>query len=150
MFMAQISEGKVGVFDMYGEEIIPADGTFDNVYDFQISYDGSVIVAELEFGHEVVYRMSDAYGLQSAAEPEIPKAPAVQTDMSEAPAAQPESPAEQPTETGWTCSCGSVNSGNFCPECGSARPEEVKCSACGFVPEAGATPKFCEECGNQF
>ena len=147
MFMAQVSEGKVGVFDMYGEEIIPADGTFDNVYDFQISYDGSVIVAALEFGHEVVYRMSDAYGLQSATETEIPKAPAAQP---EAPAAQPETSAEQPAEAGWTCSCGSVNSGNFCPECGSARPEEVKCSACGFVPEAGATPKFCEECGNQF
>jgi membrane protease subunit (stomatin/prohibitin family) len=45
----------------------------------------------------------------------------------------------------WQCSCGSVNTGKFCPECGSKKPEDNgwKC-ACG----ATVTGKFCPECGS--
>ena len=52
---------------------------------------------------------------------------------------QPAAPA-QPVAAEWKCSCGSVNTGKFCPECGS--PREWKCS-CGTVN----TGKFCPECG---
>ena len=48
-------------------------------------------------------------------------------------------------ETGWTCSCGAVNKGKFCIECGSKKPEPVQgwtCS-CGAVNKG----KFCPECG---
>lgn len=31
-------------------------------------------------------------------------------------------PAPQPQPATWTCECGSVNSGNFCPKCGKAKP----------------------------
>jgi len=45
----------------------------------------------------------------------------------------------------WTCSCGAVNSGKFCSECGKPKPVAKKgwtCS-CGTLN----TGKFCSECG---
>lgn len=44
----------------------------------------------------------------------------------------------------WTCTCGMVNSGKFCSECGSPRPAAGAwtCS-CGAVNSG----KFCSECG---
>ena len=50
---------------------------------------------------------------------------------------------------GWKCSCGNTVSGNFCPNCGSKKPEPKpatdswKCN-CG----ATVTGKFCPECGS--
>lgn len=50
---------------------------------------------------------------------------------------------------GWTCSCGSVNTGKFCPECGAKKPENKAsfCTNCGAKLGAGA--KFCSECGEK-
>jgi len=57
-------------------------------------------------------------------------------------------------EAGWTCSCGSVNKGKFCPECGAKKPAGVpqyKCDKCGWEPEKGSNPpRFCPECGDKF
>ena len=58
--------------------------------------------------------------------------------------------AKKPENDGWTCSCGAVNKGKFCSECGAKKPTTLKCAKCGFVPENGATPKFCPECGEPF
>ncbi len=50
----------------------------------------------------------------------------------------------------WTCKCGSENTGNFCPNCGSKKPAAC-CSKCGWKPEDSAhPPKFCPECGTKF
>ncbi len=60
---------------------------------------------------------------------------------------QPQQPAAQQSG-GWTCSCGTVCTGNFCPECGSPRPSgtgEWACS-CGAVNSG----KFCQNCGKPF
>jgi len=62
----------------------------------------------------------------------------------QAPAAAAQAPADS-----WTCSCGAVNTGKFCAECGGKQPEKVsadswKCS-CGAVN----TGKFCAECGGK-
>jgi membrane protease subunit (stomatin/prohibitin family) len=47
----------------------------------------------------------------------------------------------------WTCSCGAVNTGKFCPNCGNKKPEAAKCPKCGR--DLGANPgKFCPECGS--
>ena len=64
-----------------------------------------------------------------------------------------EKPVKQ-EETGWTCSCGTVNKGKFCPECGAKKPAGIpqyKCDKCGWEPEKGTNPpKFCPECGDPF
>ena len=62
-------------------------------------------------------------------------------------AAQQQAQVQQPAQAqnGWTCSCGAVNTGKFCTECGKSKPEPQgnwKCS-CGAVN----TGKFCTECG---
>ncbi|MGN0298059.1 MAG: SPFH domain-containing protein [Lachnospiraceae bacterium] len=51
-------------------------------------------------------------------------------------------------EESWTCSCGTVATGKFCPECGAKKPVKMaagtwKCSSCGTIN----TGKFCSECG---
>ena len=50
----------------------------------------------------------------------------------------------------WQCSCGSVNTGKFCPECGSKKPY-YRCDKCGWEPaDPTKPPKFCPECGDRF
>ncbi len=62
----------------------------------------------------------------------------------------PECGSPKPDNNGWKCSCGAVNTGKFCSECGSKKPE-AKCSKCGWQPEDPAKlPKFCPECGSPF
>ena len=55
---------------------------------------------------------------------------------------------------GWTCACGSVNKGKFCPECGAKKPDNeplYRCDKCGWEPEDPKNPpKFCPECGDRF
>ena len=57
-------------------------------------------------------------------------------------------------ESGWTCSCGQLNKGKFCSNCGSKKPAGVPqyaCDKCGWEPEDPRNPpKFCPECGDRF
>ncbi len=55
-----------------------------------------------------------------------------------APQAAPQSAA------GWTCSCGTVNTGNFCSNCGQPRPSADWTCSCGTVNSG----KFCSNCGS--
>ena len=55
---------------------------------------------------------------------------------------------------GWVCSCGSVNKGKFCSNCGQRKPQGVpqyRCDKCGWEPEDPTKPpRFCPECGDPF
>ena len=65
-----------------------------------------------------------------------------------APAAAPTVAA--PAAEAWTCACGSVNTGKFCPECGAKKPV-YRCNKCGWQPaDPSKPPKFCPECGDPF
>ncbi len=45
---------------------------------------------------------------------------------------------------GWTCSCGTVNTGKFCSNCGSPNPSAPWTCSCG----TSNTGKFCSNCGS--
>ena len=67
-----------------------------------------------------------------------------QQQAAQAQPVQPSAPAPAPVpQTEWTCSCGTVNTGKFCSECGSPRPAGPWTCSCGTVN----TGKFCSECG---
>ncbi len=62
--------------------------------------------------------------------------------------------AQAPVVEGWSCACGSINRGKFCPECGSKKPVGAplyQCDKCGWQPsDPTKPPKFCPECGDVF
>ena len=68
--------------------------------------------------------------------------------------AQQAQQAPQAPVNGWTCSCGAVNTGKFCSECGKPRPAGApvyQCDKCGWKPEDPEhPPRFCPECGDRF
>ena len=55
---------------------------------------------------------------------------------------------------GWKCECGAVNKGKFCPECGKPKPAGAplyRCDKCGWEPtDPTKPPKFCPQCGDPF
>ena len=87
-------------------------------------------------------------GQQQAAQP-VQSAPAQPAPAAPAAPAQPAAPAGD----SWTCVCGNVATGKFCPECGAKKPEPPKASAEGAwtCPTCGASNKgkFCAECGTK-
>ena len=56
-------------------------------------------------------------------------------------------PPQAPQQGGWTCSCGAVNTGKFCMECGTPKPAAPASDT--WTCECGAenNGKFCMECG---
>ena len=61
---------------------------------------------------------------------------------------KPAAPAPAPAQAGWTCpKCGTVNTGNFCGNCGEKKPGTDKwiCPKCGREN----TSNFCGNCGEK-
>ena len=56
----------------------------------------------------------------------------------------PECGSQKPAdESGWTCSCGAVNKGKFCQNCGAKKPEGAplyRCDKCGWEAEDPTNP----------
>ena len=66
-----------------------------------------------------------------------------------------------PAAGGWKCACGTIVTGNFCPNCGTKRPAEDEgwtcscgavnkgkfCTNCGAKKPAGAPLYRCDKCG---
>lgn len=132
-------EDHVGVIDLYGNMIIPADGAFDDTYDLTLSNDGALVVGY------TVDRQYNVYRLEHTVPPEAHDAAideGGETEAAQVSAAESES---------WLCpNCDTRNAGNFCTECGTAGPEEtVSCPSCGHVFEDGVLSKFCPECGTK-
>ena len=69
--------------------------------------------------------------------------------------------AAKPATDGWKCSCGAINTGKFCSECGAPKPADAEgwvcscgavnkgkfCSNCGAKKPAGAPLYRCDKCG---
>lgn len=54
----------------------------------------------------------------------------------------------KPEASTWKCSCGNENTGKFCSNCGKPKPSQLKCASCGYEPDPSQpAPKFCPECG---
>jgi len=62
----------------------------------------------------------------------------------QAPPVQAQAPAQPQAQGGWTCACGTSNTGKFCSECAAPQPAPLVgwTCACGQVN----TGKFCSEC----
>ena len=64
--------------------------------------------------------------------------------MGQQPQAAPAPAPAAPAAGSWTCSCGTLVTGNFCPECGAKKPESGSWTCtCGNVNSG----KFCSNCG---
>ena len=70
---------------------------------------------------------------------------AQQAQMQQAPQQQaPQMQAQ--SAASWTCQCGTVNTGNFCSNCGSPKPQPATWTCqCGTVN----TGNFCSNCGTK-
>ncbi|MCQ2436374.1 MAG: SPFH domain-containing protein [Clostridia bacterium] len=65
------------------------------------------------------------------------------------------------SHSGWNCSCGKMNTGKFCSECGQPQPKDTEgwtcvcgvinkgrfCTECGSPKPAGAKTYRCDKCG---
>lgn len=139
-------DGLWGAIDIDGNTVLP----FVHRNAMAITDDGTLVYGTSQDGTKYLYRLSydDA---APAAPTELPRE-AMQSGetMTDAPALAPGA---------WECPCGTINTGKFCAECGSAKPTPTP------EPTAAPTPapandgawvctcgsqnsgKFCPECG---
>lgn len=128
-FVALDANKNIGVVDIYGNVIVPFDGTFVKYINYvTVSDDGSTILGRKAGGDYAVFLV----------EPGAHVAANVADDGN------------------WTCSsCGSSeNNGKFCTACGVKRASEEAttgktCGNCGHTLPEGTEALFCPNCGNK-
>lgn len=74
---------------------------------------------------------------------QMPVQQAAPVDAAVVTGTMPQTPQAAPAANAWTCTCGSVNTGKFCPECGKPAPQTDWVCTCGTTNSG----KFCSECG---
>ena len=95
---------------------------------------GAFVGMGVAVGNSGIATMSEANQREIAANRESAPAPAA------------------PASEGWDCSCGKKgNTGNFCPQCGSKKPEPKPEPESGWTCECGAKSNgnFCPVCGKK-
>ena len=126
-FVATNANKEKAIIDIYGNYLLP----YTNLYrSIELSYDGTVALVYADGNYSVLrFDIEEPGQVVSHVEP----APA--------------------NDGSWTCVNGhSGNTGNFCSECGSPRPEEpakpAYCPNCGT--KLGDNPgNFCPNCGTK-
>ena len=119
--VVEAMDGKVGVINMWGEEVVPLSDSYSGTYSLTVSNDGTVILGSKGGKNYVLYRVESAAG---------------ETIV--------DTIKEEPADDGtWTCANGhSGQTGKFCTECGL--PFSWTCEN----GHEGQTGNFCSECGS--
>ena len=130
------------------ESVVKIESTsFTGCDDLLLSVISGSIAEGLAIKYNWPYAVVNAPAIQTSswlnptpepADPEVPETTAV------------EAPVEAPVgSSDWFCpNCGHQNSGNFCVECGTAKPAVTQvCPGCGYAFPDGVTYKFCPNCG---
>lgn len=128
-------DGKWGAIDVNGNVVLP----FIFRYSPTVSADSTLVYGFDDENNKFLYKLS--FADESAA-------PATWTETKTSGA-----DAEAPVlaDGAWECSCGAINTGKFCAECGGKKPEAAPAPAddgsWGCVCGSVNTGKFCPECG---
>lgn len=157
------SDGSIDVLDMQGDVVLD-NVDIKYVTDVTVSRAGTSM--QIGLSNAVYYTISTASVQPVAVQPKAVQPEAAQAEsQGKSPAssasllgilgqAQDSEPEQAPAQDGnWNCTCGNVNTGNFCPNCGAQRPAEeqpIVCSGCGYQPDAENVPNFCPQCGTKF
>ena len=178
VFTAENADGQLALIDAYGQEVIPfgdyrtiysnCDGNIVSVqvdrkawklYEFPTAEEEMTESAEAPAETEAAPAETAASPAETEAVPAETEAAPAETEAAPveteaAPAETEAAPAEAPAadDGSWTCPNGHAgNTGNFCSECGSPRPEEApkECPNCHFEFPEGTVPNFCPECGTK-
>ena len=136
---------------------ILVDSPFFNQFRFELTQDRpeSPRSPEYHYYEQMADALHDALMPPKAAQQTLAQTlSSIAQAVTSAQAAQAAQMAQNAASGPWTCACGALNEGNFCPQCGAKRPEPAKvfrCDKCGWTPEDPTKPpKFCPNCGDPF
>ena len=136
-------DGLWGAIDMNGNTVLP----FVHRAALELSDDSTLSAGQNESRQNLLYRLT--YSASSTASWTETKISGEEMDTTPVLA-----------DGAWECICGVITNGNFCPECGSKKPEPTAPPAPTAAPAADDgswdcacgshnTGKFCPECGSK-
>lgn len=149
-------ERGIEILTMAFSNILPDDESMDKLRDLQESrvYSGNMAMLGARMGAASANAMESAAANPSGAVNGFMGMGMAQRNINADVAEMmreglTQSKADEEAKGKWTCSCGMVNSMEFCPKCGSKKPNRRVCNSCGYVfPKELDEMKFCPKCGN--
>ncbi len=102
ILVVQNTNEEIYVIGMGGEVVIPVNEKIDSLYDYQVSYDGTIVVANTGRNSDRLYDFVIYH---------------VDYDVNSV---------EALDDGTWVCECGSVNDNNYCPFCGKPNPKNAQ------------------------